>query len=723
MRVVFIIQKPQARGAELFACSLGNVLQEEGHQVLLISLFQGDFDLPYKGDQIHLNRNPNHRLWDWKAWELIHQKIEDWKADIVLAMAGDTLKFMVLSKFVFGWKAKAVFYNGSIVSNYINSAFVKKYNSFLFKKLDAVISVSQASSEDLNTLFNFPINHFVIPVGIEAITKRKRRSLPLELVHIGGFTFEKNHEGLLRIYSKILKQYPEVRLVSLGAGPLEDQVKGKALEMGVFDRIDWRGVVENPFEKIDNQAILLLPSLIEGYPAVIAEAFLNKIPVVAYEVGGVKELVVDRKTGWLISKNDEEGFVEAVLEILNSDQDELQPILKAAQKFAKLNCLLPETLIKYERAFEEIVHPFNNRPLRILQLITRKQRRGAEIFAAQLSEKLFRKGFEVKVVSIFEGQDPLPFSQEIDCLKGKRSQRFWDWNAWRKLNNIIREFQPDLVQANASESLKYAAFSKKIWRWETPLIFRNANQMSLFLNNPIQMKINRWWMESVSGVASVSEICRNDFVELFPKIEASVLPIGIVPQDILEKSRANPNISLPDRFLLFAGGLVPEKDPLALLDIFKALEDKDISLIILGSGPLSPILEQRIAELGIQNRVFIHGNQANIFPILARAEALILPSKVEGLPAIILEAMFCKIPVIAYGVGGIPEVLETGKTGWCMIPGDKLGFIKAIQEVYNLDPNTQGRILENAFVIVQERFTLEKVTQQFEEFYHSILHS
>lgn len=723
MRVVLIIQKPQARGAELFATNLAEGLEEKGHSVLLLSLFPGDFNLPFSGKQVHLNRNSFHRLWDCKGWKLIQQEVNQWNADLVMAMAGDTLKYMVMSKLFFGWKAKTIFYNGSLVSKYIHSSVIRKYNSFLFRKLDAVISVSQASAQDLDRLFPFPYSQYVIPVGIEMVERKKMDSTFMELIHIGGFTFEKNHEGLLRIFSKILQLFPNIRLVSFGAGPLDQEIKQKAIDMEIADRIDWRGVVEKPFEKIENKAVLLLPSLIEGFPAVIAEAFLNNIPVVAYDVGGVKELVIPGKTGWLVPKDDEEGYVEKVVEVLTFPSAKLKPILREAERFAIQNCLLPETVHKYEETFREILSPGKKSSLRILQLVTKKQRRGAEIFAAQLSERLAGMGHEIRMVAVFGGEGELPFSKEIECLDGEKKHRFWDWKAWKKLHDIIQEFKPDIIQANASECLKYAAFSKKIWAWQNRLIFRNANQMSLFLNHPVQKVLNRWWMGSVAGAASVSEICRKDFGELFPHKQTSLLPIGIEPKDIQAKSVDDHVVSLPKRYLLFAGGLVPEKDPIGLLEIFHSIQDPNLSLMFIGSGILESELRKKIQLLGMLDRVIVLENQKNIFPILAKAETLLLPSKIEGLPAIILEAMFCKIPVIAYGVGGIPEILKNGETGWCIPPGDKLGFIQAIQEVSNLDSIAKGQILDNAFAMVRERFTLEKVTQQFEEFYQSILHS
>ncbi|TDQ19568.1 glycosyltransferase involved in cell wall biosynthesis [Algoriphagus boseongensis] len=723
MKIVLIIQKPQARGAELFAAQLGQGLEDNGHQVMLISLFPGNFDLPFSGKHIRLNRNSSYRLWDWSGWKLIQQEVKFWNADLVLAMAGDTLKYMVMSKVVFGWKAKSVFYNGSLVSNYIHSSIIRNYNSFLFRKLDAVISVSQASAHDLDQLFPSLPTQYVIPVGIEMVERKRRDSSTIDLIHIGGFTFEKNHEGLLRIFSKILQQFPDIRLISFGAGPLDQETKQKAIDMGIADSIDWRGVVEKPFEKIENKAVLLLPSLIEGYPAVIVEAFLNKIPVVAYDVGGVGELVVHEKTGWLVPKNEEDAFLEKVIEVLNLTSAKLQSILKEANRFAVQNCLLPETVLKYEGTLNEIISPKRKSSLQILQLITQKQRRGAEIFAAQLSERLEEMGHEIRMVSVFEGDGELPFSKEVVCLGGKREYRFWDWKAWKKLNDLIRDFNPDIVQANASDCLKYAAFSKKIWGWDNPLIFRNANQMSLFLNHPIQRGLNNWWIGSVNGVASVSEICRNDFGELFPHKQPILLPIGIEPLDIQEKRKDNFSLPLPKRFLLFAGGLVPEKDPLGLLEIFHSILDPNLSLIFIGSGILENSLRERINSLGLQERVKIFDTQKNIFPILVNAEALLLPSKIEGLPAIVLEAMFCKIPVVAYGVGGIPEVVINGETGWCINPGDQKSFAYAVAEVVYQDPESKDKILENAFLMVQENFTLEKVSPQFEAYYRSILDS
>jgi glycosyltransferase involved in cell wall biosynthesis len=67
--------------------------------------------------------------------------------------------------------------------------------------------------------------------------------------------------------------------------------------------------------------VFLLPSLIEGLPGVILEAFATRLPVVSYNVGGIKEVVLDKETGFLIDKNNEIDFLKAINNCLSSDND------------------------------------------------------------------------------------------------------------------------------------------------------------------------------------------------------------------------------------------------------------------------------------------------------------------------------------------------------------------------------------------------------------------
>ena len=93
-----IIQKPQKRGAEIFAAQLSEHFEKLGHTVILISLFEGVSELPFSGKKIQLNRPISKRWYDYVAWQQIARLVKEFKPDIIQCNAGDTLKFMILSK-------------------------------------------------------------------------------------------------------------------------------------------------------------------------------------------------------------------------------------------------------------------------------------------------------------------------------------------------------------------------------------------------------------------------------------------------------------------------------------------------------------------------------------------------------------------------------------------------------------------------------------------------
>ncbi len=363
--------------------------------------------------------------------------------------------------------------------------------------------------------------------------------------------------------------------------------------------------------------------------------------------------------------------------------------------------------------------------MKIIQLITRQQRRGAEIFACQLASALQAKGHEVEVISLFEGNADLPFEGEIKSLQADRKRRFFDWKSWKKLDEYIREFQPEIIQANASETLKFAVLSQLVFGWKGQIIYRNANQISGFLNNGLKKTWNKFLLNRVAGIVSVAEASANDLIQTFQLKTKPILviPIGIDSNEIDEKLKQVTTLKLPESFLIQIGGWVPEKDPLGMIPIFEKLSTDlpYLDLVFMGSGRLENEMIQDIQESGLSERIHLIPNQQNIFPILAKAKALVMPSKIEGLPGVILEAMYCQIPVIAFGVGGIGEVLQTGKTGWLVPAGDQEEFKKAIVECLSLSDSEVQKITRNAKKLVEEKYQIPRIAAEFEGFYKELL--
>ncbi|GAA5026502.1 hypothetical protein GCM10011506_12150 [Marivirga lumbricoides] len=331
MKIIQVIQKPQLRGAEMFASQLSNHLQARGNDVVLVSLFKGEGQLSFNGKQIHLGLSAKVRWLDYNGFKKLARVIEDEKPDIVQANAGDTLKYAILSRLLLGWKQPVVFRNASMVSLYIKNPIIKKLNGFLYNQVDAIASVSYQSKLDLNQLFPITLDKSrVIPIGIESIVETQRRFREerirkniedeIKLVHVGGFSFEKNHKGLLKILKRFLSDYPNSKLKLVGDGPLRKETEEQAKSLGITNSVEFMGFQSDPMQYVREADVFVLPSIIEGMPGVILEAFDCQTPVVAYDVGGVKEVVKNAESGILVKKNDEASFIKAIKETIEKPE-------------------------------------------------------------------------------------------------------------------------------------------------------------------------------------------------------------------------------------------------------------------------------------------------------------------------------------------------------------------------------------------------------------------
>lgn len=358
MNIFQVIQKPQARGAELFTALLSEELQSLGHKVILISIFEGNHSLPFSGKQIHLNRPIHKRFWDWEAWNSFAQLIKEESPDIIQANAADTLKFAVFSKKIFGWKAPVVFRNASMMSTYIKSSLVRKFNQALLNRVKGIASVSHASQLDLNQYFNLTKPQLkVIPIGIDFSDFQPLQVNQglTELIHIGGFTFEKNHQELLDIFESLSKRKEALTLKLIGDGPLFNEIKAEIKRRNLGGKVKLLGSFSNPFSQVSNNSILVLPSRIEGLPAVILEAMCYKIPVVAYGVGGIPEVLKNGETGWCIPPNDQNGFIQAIEEVLAMDSDSKDVILSNAFQLVTSNYSLQKVALQFEDFYKRLL--------------------------------------------------------------------------------------------------------------------------------------------------------------------------------------------------------------------------------------------------------------------------------------------------------------------------------------------------------------------------------
>jgi glycosyltransferase involved in cell wall biosynthesis len=364
--------------------------------------------------------------------------------------------------------------------------------------------------------------------------------------------------------------------------------------------------------------------------------------------------------------------------------------------------------------------------VKILQLIQKPQLRGAEIFACQLSNHLMEQGHEVLVVTIFKGDSQLPFKGKLIGLDRPLSKRFFDITGWKKFNSIINDFKPDIIQANAADTLKFAVSSKMLHSWKQPLVYRNANKMGDFITSRLKWRLNNFYISKVAYVISVSEECEKDFIKTFsyPQEKISTVEIGVeeqklggIPDDLKEIFRRGPVVS-------HIGGFVPEKNHEGLINIFNGIVEKfpQTQLLLMGKGNLEGIIKSKVKELQIQYNVHFLGYRSDVLDILNNSKTFVLPSLIEGLPAVILEAMYCETPVVAYNVGGIGEVVIQGKTGWLVEKNEETKFQDQLEEILKGNENIPHKV-KAAKNMISDKFLNKQIAKRFVKCYFIVLNS
>jgi glycosyltransferase involved in cell wall biosynthesis len=186
--------------------------------------------------------------------------------------------------------------------------------------------------------------------------------------------------------------------------------------------------------------------------------------------------------------------------------------------------------------------------------------------------------------------------------------------------------------------------------------------------------------------------------------------------------RAELDLLDSDRLILAVGSLTRQKDHAVLIEAFQrvARRASGVHLAIAGEGPLRTALERQVNDAGLTDRVHLLGARSDAVDLIAAADAFALASVREGLSITLLEAMRAGCPVVATRVGGSPEAIEHGASGWIVEPRDPRALSEALLELLG-DPVHAAECARSARQCWQERFTAERMVADTEELYQEVL--
>ncbi len=238
--------------------------------------------------------------------------------------------------------------------------------------------------------------------------------------------------------------------------------------------------------------------------------------------------------------------------------------------------------------------------------------------------------------------------------------------------------------------------------------------------------ITRFSILRSQGLTAVSSFLRDETVRDFavPAERIRVIP------NFVDTSIWHPGKEPCHRATLAPGGekivmhvsnFRPVKRVEAVVDIFARMVRKvDARLIMVGDGPERPRAVAQAEELGVRDRVLFLGKHASMDELLACADLFLLPSSNESFGLAALEAMACGAPVVASRVGGIPEVVDHGVTGYLFPPEALDDMAEAGCELL-LNDGHRKAMSEAARTLAAERFSADAVVPHYEALYREIV--
>jgi N-acetyl-alpha-D-glucosaminyl L-malate synthase BshA len=253
----------------------------------------------------------------------------------------------------------------------------------------------------------------------------------------------------------------------------------------------------------------------------------------------------------------------------------------------------------------------------------------------------------------------------------------------------------------------------------------HGTDITLVGSDPSYQRVVAFSIEQSDGVTAVSESLRRDTIAtLGIQREIRVIPNFLE----CERYRRRPDARLTrelapngERVVMHVSNFRPVKRLDAVLDVFLAVARRvPARLVLVGDGPDRPGLEQRVMREGLADRVTFAGEQQELVMWLSSADLFLLPSAQESFGLAALEAMACEVPVVASRVGGLPEVIEDGQTGFLCDPVD-LDAMADRGVLLLQDAALHERIRHAAAISVRTKFCADVIVPQYEDYYQSKL--
>jgi L-malate glycosyltransferase len=364
---------------------------------------------------------------------------------------------------------------------------------------------------------------------------------------------------------------------------------------------------------------------------------------------------------------------------------------------------------------------------------------GSGVVATELGRALARRGHEVCLISSdlpFRWQDGEP-GLSFHRVEVPPYPLFREPQYLLALTNTIvqvaRRTRLDVVHAHYAVPHATAAYlADRILRAMSEpqrtgtITTLHGTDITLVGSDPSYQDVVAFSIEQSHGVTAVSQSLKADTISTL----GIRRDIRVIPNFLdCTHYRRQVNPALRERLcpadrcealIVHASNFRPVKRVDAVLEIFRSIRAHlPARLLLVGDGPDRAALERRVATGGLEDFVHFAGEQPDPVAWLSMADLFLLPSSQESFGLAALEAMACEVPVVASHVGGLPEVVTDGVTGY-LCPPDALDAMVQRSVALLGDPERRLAMARAAAEHVRTRFCVDAIVPLYEEYYREV---
>jgi glycosyltransferase involved in cell wall biosynthesis len=351
--------------------------------------------------------------------------------------------------------------------------------------------------------------------------------------------------------------------------------------------------------------------------------------------------------------------------------------------------------------------------VRILQVVTDTDHRGAQTTAVALAQALRDRGHAVETVALAPGTGDL-----VVTVLGRRRLGVTTLRALRR-----RATAADVVIAHGSTTLPACAVA--LLGSGRPFVYRQVSDSLVWAASWARRARVRLGLRRARTIVALGDRQRDVLVDRFGvgADRVTVIPNAVpaaqfAPTDPTAQLAARTRLGLPADSLVAAviGALVPEKAVARAVRAVAAVTDDALHLLVVGDGPDRADVAALATSL-IGARAHVVGPVTDVSDAYASADVVVLASRTESMPTTLIEAALCAVPAVATDVGSVRDVVVDGRTG-LVVSGDDDERVEsetaAALTTLVRDPELRGRLGTAARAHALARFTLETTVPVWE---------